>query len=163
MRLGPAVPALLLLPAVLAGCGDAPTTPETAPEPRVVRVEYDWALVAAGDSHTCGVTANGRAYCWGENDHGQLGSGRRRQGGEPMEVDGGRAWSVVTVGDEHSCGVTTDGDALCWGGGEYGQLGAGSRRSARSPVEVAGGHRWVGTASANLADRPVVVGPGSRP
>ena len=31
--------------------------------------------IAAGNSHTCGVTTSGDAYCWGMNPSGQLGNG----------------------------------------------------------------------------------------
>jgi alpha-tubulin suppressor-like RCC1 family protein len=31
--------------------------------------------VAAGDTHTCAVTTGNLAYCWGDNEFGQLGDG----------------------------------------------------------------------------------------
>jgi len=31
--------------------------------------------VSAGDTHTCGVTRDDRAWCWGHNFTGQLGDG----------------------------------------------------------------------------------------
>ena len=38
-----------------------------------------WISVSAGQSHTCAITTNHALYCWGLNDHGQLG---RMQAGE---------------------------------------------------------------------------------
>jgi alpha-tubulin suppressor-like RCC1 family protein len=40
----------------------------TAPAPPVFR------SISAGANHTCGVTTSSRAYCWGSNFLGQLGS-----------------------------------------------------------------------------------------
>ena len=37
-----------------------------------------FTTISAGNSHSCGTTAGGRAYCWGLNDSGQLGDGSVR-------------------------------------------------------------------------------------
>lgn len=34
-----------------------------------------YANIAAGDSHTCGLTPDGEVYCWGSNISGQVGTG----------------------------------------------------------------------------------------
>jgi len=36
-----------------------------------------FAAITQGFTHTCGVTAGGSAYCWGDNYNGQLGAGAR--------------------------------------------------------------------------------------
>jgi alpha-tubulin suppressor-like RCC1 family protein len=36
---------------------------------------YQFASLAAGKNHTCGLTASNEIYCWGKNDRGQLGIG----------------------------------------------------------------------------------------
>jgi alpha-tubulin suppressor-like RCC1 family protein len=51
----------------------APSSSE--PSPRLVTGGYDWTAMDLGRQHTCGV-ASGQAdaYCWGDNDYGQLGN-----------------------------------------------------------------------------------------
>jgi alpha-tubulin suppressor-like RCC1 family protein len=35
-----------------------------------------WAAIAGGDDHTCGIAmSDGKVYCWGENQYGQIGDG----------------------------------------------------------------------------------------
>ena len=40
----------------------------------------------AGDAHTCGVTEDGSAYCWGRNDDGELGDGSLHPPVRPARV-----------------------------------------------------------------------------
>src|SRR6266550_2679740 len=40
----------------------------------------------AGDAHTCGVTDDGSAYCWGRNDDGELGDGSLHPPVRPARV-----------------------------------------------------------------------------
>jgi alpha-tubulin suppressor-like RCC1 family protein len=42
-----------------------------------------WRAIGAGDRHSCGVTAEGRVYCWGANQGGQLGDGTTQERSQP--------------------------------------------------------------------------------
>jgi alpha-tubulin suppressor-like RCC1 family protein len=45
-----------------------------------------WRSVSAGDTHTCAVTTGNVAYCWGDNEYGQLGDGTIVNRLLPMKV-----------------------------------------------------------------------------
>jgi alpha-tubulin suppressor-like RCC1 family protein len=42
--------------------------------------------IAAGESHTCAIKANGSAQCWGSNARGQLGTGNLVGSNAPVTV-----------------------------------------------------------------------------
>ncbi|HKH83835.1 MAG TPA: hypothetical protein VKA25_09135, partial [Gemmatimonadales bacterium] len=44
--------------------------------------------VATGPGHTCAITTDGRAWCWGQNDNGQLGTGDTKSVTRPTPVPG---------------------------------------------------------------------------
>ncbi|HYT73081.1 MAG TPA: Ig-like domain-containing protein [Gemmatimonadales bacterium] len=46
------------------------------------------AAVTAGDTHACGITTSGVAYCWGRNASGQLGDGATTDRPAPVRVLG---------------------------------------------------------------------------
>src|SRR5947207_12292494 len=94
----------------------------TAPEPTV-----SFATVEAAAYHTCGRTAAGAAYCWGDNRGAQLGIGAVSYGATtPQPVGGSIAFASLSVGGIHACGLTAGGAAYCWGADLYGGLGAGA-------------------------------------
>ena len=105
--------------------------------------------VAVGTGfHTCGLAANGAAYCWGRADGGRLGigddapepcgyDGREGCTHRPRAVAGGLAFASLSAGLEFTCGVTKDGNAYCWGNNSRGQLGTGDRASRNTPARVA--------------------------
>ncbi len=95
--------------------------------------------VSAGVAHTCAVTEDGAAYCWGRNVDGQLGDGSTASRTTPVAVSGDVRFVAVSAGNFHSCGVTAGGEAYCWGENHRGQLGDGSVTSRMSPTLVSGG------------------------
>ena len=100
-----------------------------------------------GVTQTCGLTAEGTAYCWGNNFTGQLGAGfvseRYDLHYTPLEVVGGHSFVSVVAGSEHTCGLTAEGQALCWGLNAGGELGIGEVSAyVAEPVAVAGSHTF---------------------
>lgn len=99
--------------------------------------------ITAGGNHTCGVTTEDVAYCWGLNSQGQLGDGTTTNRNRPVEVTGGHAFVQISAGpastDNHTCAVTTGGAAYCWGVNRDGELGDGTTTPRLEPVEVEGG------------------------
>ena len=74
-RLAPLLAPALLLAAL--GCredAESPTAPEaTAPLATSATQALAFWQVSGGGGHTCGVTTDYRAYCWGNNWAGELG------------------------------------------------------------------------------------------
>jgi alpha-tubulin suppressor-like RCC1 family protein len=94
----------------------------------------------ADPGHTCAVTTDDRAFCWGVNAHGQVGNGQLTNAYWPKRVAGGLRFRNVTAGVYDSCGATTDDHAYCWGGNLFGEIGDGTRMQRVTPTLVAGGH-----------------------
>ncbi len=98
---------------------------------------------------TCALTVERKAWCWGGNDHGQL--GRNDVPADcpgavpfscswtPVEVMSAARFLFLSSGGSHVCGLTTDHELLCWGSNVYGQLGTGTTTDSSFPVAVTGG------------------------
>jgi len=96
--------------------------------------------VSPGDNHTCGVTTDNRAFCWGLNQNGAVGdSSTSAFRVRPTRVAGKRQYRQIDAGRDFSCAVTVGNRAFCWGSGARGQLGNGLAKNARYPRAVAGG------------------------
>jgi len=84
---------------------------------------------SAGSSHACAVLEGGATYCWGANDHGQLGNGSTTQSGVPQLVSDNNNNAIVatdvSVGGLATCALVSS-TVQCWGYNYYGQLGNGS-------------------------------------
>lgn len=99
---------------------------DDSPSPiRIETLKYLSAAGSGGENHTCAITFDGDAYCWGDNVDGQLGSGDNESSDIPVLVSGGMEWAQISAGILTTCGVTTSGAAYCWGSNSGGQIGAG--------------------------------------
>jgi alpha-tubulin suppressor-like RCC1 family protein len=98
----------------------------------------------AGDRHSCALTADGAAYCWGDNNAGQLGANPLVEPtrATPAPAAPGFAFVAIAAGLEHTCGLTGAGLAYCWGRNSSGELGDGTTVGSWSPVAVGGGHTF---------------------
>lgn len=88
--------------------------------------------VSAGNFHTCAVTTQGGAKCWGWQIFGQLGDGLPVSGTPgaittPGNVAGlGSGVKAISAGGRFTCALTTAGGVKCWGDNARGELGNGS-------------------------------------
>jgi len=93
--------------------------------------------IASLYDHTCAVSSEGAVYCWGLNDHGQLGDSTTTPKHKAVEVIGLDFGMVrVATGFAHSCALSSDGRVQCWGDNTWGQLGDGTTESRLTPVKV---------------------------
>ncbi len=100
-----------------------------------------FVMLAAGDGFTCGIggtAGEGRLWCWGRGDRGQLGSGLTDDQPLPVEVtvSGATSFTWITAGADHACALDDTGNAWCWGAGDQGQLGNGTMTDSLTAVAV---------------------------
>jgi alpha-tubulin suppressor-like RCC1 family protein len=106
--------------------------------PQPVAGQLGFTTIGTGDDHTCGLTAAGRAYCWGENDNGEVGDGTRENRLAPIAVAGSLTFKALAVGGEHTCGLATNGSVYCWGWDNRGAYTTGPNDRLR-PTLLGGG------------------------
>jgi alpha-tubulin suppressor-like RCC1 family protein len=110
-------------------------TPQNVREPAGV----SFVAMGGGVYHTCGLTALGIAYCWGDNTFGELGTGGTLARNYPRLVsmpDGIAFAQISSGGGRHTCALTTAGAAYCWGQNSAGQTGTGGTGQRNVPRAV---------------------------
>ena len=148
-------------------------------QPGVVAPETKMQSVSVGRFHTCSLDLKGRAWCFGANIRGELGSPstetctRRIYGSYPCRsapdtVYGGLRFQSISAGGgtlansdnapvSHTCGLTVQQEIFCWGDNQYGQLGNGTQTSASAPTKVSSGLKFRSVSSGYLYTCAVTV------
>jgi alpha-tubulin suppressor-like RCC1 family protein len=107
-----------------------------------------FTVIDVGPDHACGLDTEGKAYCWGQNTSGELGTGTIGDIGAPALVSGVQRFVALALGDGFSCGLAQSGQAYCWGLNN-GRLGDGTTANRLSPTTVIGGYSFSSIASGN--------------
>jgi alpha-tubulin suppressor-like RCC1 family protein len=116
--------------------GTGPTT-EDNPVPRPVIGGHAFVTIDAGYRHSCAITGDGAAYCWGLGSEGQVGAPPPWT--EPGLVPISATVSQISAGFTHTCALTSAGAIYCWGAASAGQIGNDTTQDASAPSLVHGG------------------------
>jgi len=104
----------------------------------VVGVENGISAITVGPNHSCAITLDGSAKCWGFNNLGQLGRDDVLYSSIAVNVMGITQVSAISAGGDHTCALTITGGVKCWGANFSGELGNGSITGSNTPVDVIG-------------------------
>jgi alpha-tubulin suppressor-like RCC1 family protein len=105
----------------------------------------DKGRISAGGEHTCGLTPNGDAFCWGTDGSGQLGNGTPSNSffaPTPIDLSNFAEETIpdlsnsISSGGVHTCALSKTGSGYCWGNNVFGQLGIGSSDSRSHPTRI---------------------------
>ena len=116
----------------------------TTPVP--LETDQTFSHIAAGGKHDCAIEATtGAAYCWGDNDDGELGIGKRGGGAQrPVAVHTDERFMFLSAYGGTTCGIAANpsslfhrgaGQVWCWGDGP---LGNGKKEGSPTPVRIPG-------------------------
>ncbi len=133
----------------LGQLGNGTQVSQSAPAPTQLPAGTQFVRISAGREHTCGATAAGEVFCWGEE--GTIGDGTRQVQLVPTRaaLQEPIRPASLSAGGRVSCALTNGGTALCWGANSFGATGVGSQvQDVLVPTRVAG----------NLAFATIAVG-----
>jgi alpha-tubulin suppressor-like RCC1 family protein len=109
-----------------------------------------WTAIDGGGGQICGIR-DGRLYCWGQNDHGEVALGTPGDVPAPAEIaftDSPATWLAVSAGTSYTCAVAGDGSLYCWGRNHHGVLGIGNDdENDHPPTRVGGLTDWTAVAA----------------
>jgi alpha-tubulin suppressor-like RCC1 family protein len=114
--------------------------------------------IATGLDHSCVISA-GKAYCWGDNNHGQLGNNSTTSSNVPQAVTTtgaltGVTLTQITAGQFFTCALGSTGAAYCWGDGANGRLGNNATTDSSVPVAVTTSGVLAGVALTQISAGP---------
>ena len=127
---------------------------------------HDLGDIAAGSRHSCAALNDGRAYCWGKNDGGQLGTPppAGTNGPAAVLIGGTQLDNVARMagGATHTCAIRKDQTLWCWGSNNAGELGNGGTSASAGPVAVSVLGAMLADVSAGSAFTCAAVRPSAR-
>jgi len=118
--------------------------PDLTAKSRPVAVDLPGNLkfttACAGFDYSMALSATGRVWAWGNNEHGQLGNGTTEFEDDapvPVKLPADIRVTAISCGSGHTLALTSAGRVLAWGEASGGELGSAiPRRISRVPLPV---------------------------
>lgn len=111
--------------------------------------DRNWVAVAAGESFSLALQADGTIWTWGDNSLLQLGTDpadlapdtQRNVPAQllvasPPSTAYNSSWTAIGAGQAHGLALQADGTLWAWGANSVGQLGNGATVATFTPVQV---------------------------
>jgi hypothetical protein len=134
---------------------DAPTPSTSDIQPTAISTNQAFATIRLGADHGCGITPQGVAWCWGDNDFGKAGQPTSMATTRPAPVTAPQPFADLALDDRQAttCGVGVQGGVWCWGKGSVYADPALVSPIGASPVALAGfsGARDLASHGSNLS------------
>lgn len=110
----------------------------STPTEVVLPAGVTFTQVTAGGHFSLALSADGRAWAWGQNAAGQLGDGSMTNRVTPVEVHvpPGVRFIDLAAGAYHALARGDNGMSYAWGQNVFGQLGDGTTQLASTPQAV---------------------------
>lgn len=112
----------------------------STPLPTAVAGGMTFVRIEAGFEHTCALTAEGKAYCWGSNSSSAIGDGTiDNYKPTPTAVSTTVLFKSLSAGNHLTCGIAKAGGGVyCWGANHFGEVGIGeASNNVLRPTPVA--------------------------
>lgn len=99
---------------------------------RLGAMDHRFGTIVSAGNYTCGLEPSGEdagsVWCWGANNHHQLGNGSDQDATEPTQTAGTTKFGRLHQGTDNAICATARSTNLlsCWGFNEHGQLGKSS-------------------------------------
>jgi alpha-tubulin suppressor-like RCC1 family protein len=107
--------------------------------PVAVCGNHTFCKIETGNLHTIAIDNNGKLWCWGFNDNGQLGNNNPPTAeNTPISITSGRTFCKISCGYQNSAGIDKNGKLWTWGYNLYGQLGNNSTSNKSTPFAIGG-------------------------
>jgi alpha-tubulin suppressor-like RCC1 family protein len=98
-----------------------------------------WSVISGGANGGCGITPNGRLWCWGNGANGILGNRAVLCQPSPVCVCGAiKTFCRISLGNTHTVSIDNNGKVWSWGSGVGGKLGRNSTTNSSTPVSICG-------------------------
>lgn len=99
-------------------------------------LKLTYSKVVTGDMHSCAMAENGKVFCWGHNQYGQLGNDSFKNSLGPVSVKLPIPAKDIVSGAFHVCAILKSDELYCWGSNSYGQGGDPSLNDLPLPQKV---------------------------